>query len=66
MDASPGSSRAAVASTALAWGVSLNNIMQAADWASARTMFVHYVRFLSSEVLTLSSGNSVQSAIMMD
>lgn len=41
--APPGSSRVAVASTALARGLSENLIMHSADWSSSHTLFSHYL-----------------------
>lgn len=56
--ASPGSSRATVASVALVHGVPENAIMQAADWASARTLFNNNIHLLPSEVLRGMSTSS--------
>lgn len=63
--APPGSSRSAVASTALAREVSKNAVMQSVDWASARILFNNYIHRLPSEVLRgiSASFSSVQEAI---
>lgn len=47
--ASPGSARAAVASTALARDVSENSVMEAADWASAGTLYT--ITFISYQLM---------------
>lgn len=53
--ASPGSARAASASAAIARGVTENDVMQAVDWASSRTMYANYIWVLPSSVLSASS-----------
>ena len=57
-----GSTRAAAATWAMACGVNVNTIMQAADWTSARTMCAHYLRLLPTEALVTTSTNTVQNA----
>lgn len=65
IDASPGSSRAAVASTALARGVPDNAVMSAADWASARTLYANYIRLLpASALIDAPASSSVQEALL--
>ena len=67
IQASPGSTRAAAASFALARNISLQSIMESADWSRSRTLFRHYVRLLPVEVLahiaSKEAGN-VQSAVL--
>lgn len=43
IDVSLGSLRATVAPTALAHGLANNAVMEAVDWASARTLFANYM-----------------------
>lgn len=49
--APPCSSHAAVACTALACGLADNSIMEAVDWASARTLYENYLRVLPDSAL---------------
>lgn len=49
--ASPGSSRASVASMGLAEEVPENAVMEAADWASACVLYSNYICLFSSDVL---------------
>ena len=50
-----GSTRATAATWAMARGVTVNTIMQAADWTSARTMRAHYLRLLPREALVATN-----------
>jgi hypothetical protein len=50
--ATPGSTRAAAASYAVATQVPLKSILQKGDWARASTLFGFYVRSLPAETLT--------------
>ena len=67
VQASPGSTRAAAASFALARNISLQSIMESADWSRSKTVFRHYVRLLPAEVLShiarTTSGN-IQEAVL--
>ena len=67
VQASPGSTRAAAASFALARNVSLQSIMESADWSRSKTVFRHYIRLLSPDILAhiarKESGN-VQAAVL--
>lgn len=56
VDTTPGSSRAAVASTLLANRLSDNAIMESADWASIRTMYHIYLCILPGEPLQGGGG----------
>jgi hypothetical protein len=63
----PGSTRAAATSFALARNISLNTVMNAADWARSTTMFRHYMRLLPAEVLARvasSAAANVQDAVL--
>ena len=64
--ATPGSTRAAATSFALARNVSLQTIMESADWSRSKTLFRHYIRLLPTEVLTYIARDpgSVQSAVL--
>ena len=67
IECSPGSTRAAAASYALAGNISLNTIMQSADWSRSTTLFRHYIRLLPPEVLShiaRQSSRSVQTAVL--
>jgi hypothetical protein len=67
VQASPGSTRAAAASLSLARNISIQTIMEAADWSRSTTMFRHYIRLLPSEVLlkiARSQSGNVQSSIL--
>jgi hypothetical protein len=67
INSSPGSTRAAAASYALARNISLNAIMGAADWSQSTTMFKHYIRLLPQEVLSQiarQSSRNVQTAVL--
>lgn len=59
-------SRAAVASTALARGVSENAVMQVADWASVHTLFTNYICLIPAGALLPSTNDpsSVQNALL--
>jgi len=66
----PGSTRAAAASYSLARNISLNTVMDAADWSRSATMFRHYMRLLPAEVLAhiasrvLRPARNVQDAVL--
>lgn len=64
VDVSLGSVHAAVASNALALGVSENAIMESADWASVCTLFANYVHFLPTSTLSAITSSSVQDAVL--
>ena len=67
VQASPGSTRAAAASFALARNISLQTIMESAGWSRSKTVFRHYIRLLQTEVLTHianRSSQNVQSAVL--
>ena len=64
---SPGSTRAAATSFSLARNISLNTVMNAADWSRSTTMFRHYLRLLSAEVLAnvaRTTAANVQDAVL--
>lgn len=48
---------------AVARGLADNTIMQAADWASARTLYANYVRLLPASAV-LPEGTSVQQVLV--
>ena len=63
----PGSTRAAAASYSLARNISLNTVMDAADWSRSSTLFRHYMRLLPAEVLAhvaRRSAGLVQNAVL--
>jgi hypothetical protein len=63
----PGSTRAAAASYSLARNISLNTVMDAADWSRSTTLFRHYMRLLPAEVLAhvaSRSARNVQDAVL--
>ena len=63
----PGSTRAAATSFSLARNISLNTVMNAADWSRSTTMFRHYMRLLPAEVLARvasASAANVQDAVL--
>ena len=67
IEATPGSTRAAATSYALARNISLQSIMESADWSRSRTLFRHYVRLLPTEVLAhiaSTEAGGVQSAVL--
>ena len=67
VQASPGSTRAAAASFALARNISLQAVMTSADWSRTTTVFRHYVRLLPREVLAhiaQSTSGNVQAAVL--
>jgi hypothetical protein len=63
----PGCTRAAATSFSLARNVSLNTVMNAADWSRSTTLFRHYLRLLPAEVLAhvaSTSAANVQDAVL--
>ena len=67
IESSPGSTRAAAASFALARNISLKTIMESADWSQSTTLFRHYIRLLPPEVLSQiarQSSRNVQAAVL--
>ena len=67
VEGSAGSTRAAAASFALASNISLNTVLEAADWSRSTTLFRHYVRLLPPEVLahvSANTGRNVQDAVL--
>jgi hypothetical protein len=63
----PGSTRAAATSFSLARNISLNTVMNAADWSRSTTLFRHYMRLLPAEVLAhvaSRSARNVQDAVL--
>ena len=68
INASAGSIRAAAATYASASRVSLQRILEAADWSRASTMYNHYVRTLPDEILRTirAKSDSVQGALLRD
>lgn len=59
----PESGRAVVDSTLLASGLSPNSIMQAADWASAHTLFTSYAYILHAEAVVRATPATIQDAL---
>lgn len=67
LEGTAGSTRAAAASYSLARNVSMQTIMESADWSRSSTMFRHYVRLLPAEVLAhiaRRSADNVQAAVL--
>jgi hypothetical protein len=67
VEGSAGSTRAAAASFALAGHVTLNTVLDAADWTRSTTLFRHYVRLLPAELLAHVAGRparNVQDAVL--
>ena len=63
----PGSTRAAATSYSLAHNISLNTVMDVADWSRSMTMFRHYMHLLPAEVLAhiaSRSSRNVQDAVL--
>ena len=63
----PGSTRAEATSFSLARNISLNSVMNAADWSRSTTLFRHYMRLLPAEVLANIASRSaanVQDAVL--
>lgn len=65
MNACPGSSRAAFASMVLACGLADNTVMEAADWASACTLYAIYVCLFPGDSV-LSEFSSGQQVLVQD
>lgn len=67
VEGTPGSTRAAAASYAVARNVSLQTVMEAADWSRTSTVFRHYLRLLPPGVLALiarRSSANVQAGVL--
>ena len=66
VSAPAGSTRATAASTAVFTGVSLQQLMDSADWSRRSTLVRHYMRVLPEETLqaVLDKLNSMQDAIL--
>lgn len=46
-------------------GVSSSDIINATDWASARTMFSKYIRLLPARAISASQGNALQDVLII-
>lgn len=64
LEASPRSSKAAVALTALAKWVAVDSVMRVSNWVSVHTLFAHYIHLLPAEALWEAANRSVQSALL--